>query len=922
MEVTAEGDKAAGQKPKTATIYVDNKPYEVKEGQNLLKACLSQGLNVPYFCWHPALGSVGACRLCAVQQFQDEKDTRGRLVMSCMTPATNGTRISLEHPDAKGFRAGVLEWLMANHPHDCPVCDEGGECHLQDMTVMTGHNYRDYRFDKRTHRNQDLGPFINHEMNRCIQCYRCTRYYRDYAGGRDLDVFGAHDNVYFGRHEDGALENPFSGNLVEVCPTGVFTDKTLKKHYTRKWDLETAASVCAHCSLGCNTIPGERYGQLARILNRYNGEVNGYFLCDRGRFGYEFVNGEQRVRRATLPGKGHDAPQMPGKDIVLRRAAEGLKGRTIGIGSPRASLEANFALRTLVGAENFYDGLSAREHELAAAGLEILRHGPAHTPAMHEVEQCDAVLVLGEDVTNFAPRLALSLRQSIRNKPMEATRKMGIPDWNDLAVREVVQKDKGPMFIATPAATPLDDAATGTYRAAPDDIARLGFAVAHELNNQFPAVDGLAAEAKKLAAEIAKTLKEAKRPLIVSGTGLGSLAVLQAAANVAWALSRPEKPADLTLLFPESNSLGLAYFGANSLEDAIQSAKSLPVETIIVLENDIYRRIESSAANAFLDGAKHVVLLDSISHATAAKAEVVLPSASFAEGDGTFINNEGRAQRYFQVFVPKDEIQESWRWIKDLMALSGQTEAQSWEHMGDVIEAMTAALPSLKPVEKAAPDADFRIQDRKVARMSPRATGRTAMLANINVSEPKPPEDADAPMSFSMEGVPSNPQVPGSLVNRFWAPGWNSVQSLNKFQSEVGGPLVGGDPGVRMIEPSSNGTNGKLSHYKDVPAAAEPRAGGFTLVPLYHIFGSEELSSRSPSVAQRSLKAYAALNPSDAEKLQIKEGDGVKITVGAAVVRLPAVINVSLPAGIAGLPVGLPGVPDMLLPGAGKVEKV
>ncbi|MBH0197080.1 MAG: 2Fe-2S iron-sulfur cluster binding domain-containing protein, partial [Nitrospira sp.] len=283
-----------------ATIIVDNKTYTVDEHQNLLAACLGHGLNVPYFCWHPAMGSVGACRQCAVKQFKDDRDQSGRLVMSCMTPATNGTRISIDDPEAKVFRASVIEWLMVNHPHDCPVCDEGGECHLQDMTVMTGHVYRRYRFPKRTHRNQVLGPFIRHEMNRCIQCYRCVRYYRDYAGGRDLNVFGSHDALYFGREQDGTLENEFSGNLVEICPTGVFTDKTFFHHYTRKWDLQSAQSICPHCSLGCNTTAGERSGTLRRITNRFNSQVNGYFLCDRGRFGYEYVNSPHRIKRAVV----------------------------------------------------------------------------------------------------------------------------------------------------------------------------------------------------------------------------------------------------------------------------------------------------------------------------------------------------------------------------------------------------------------------------------------------------------------------------------------------------------------------------------------------------------------------------------------------------------------------------------------------
>jgi NADH-quinone oxidoreductase subunit G len=268
-------------------IFIDNKPYEVKAGKNLLESCLSLGFDLPYFCWHPALGSVGACRQCAIKIFKDENDTQGKLMMSCMEAVKDGLRISINDTTAKAFREQVIEWLMTNHPHDCPVCDEGGSCHLQDMTVMTGHDYRRFNYKKRTYQNQYLGPLIHHEMNRCIQCYRCVRFYRDYAGGDDLNVFAAHHHVYFGREKDGVLQSPFSGNLAEVCPTGVFTDKTLKEHYTRKWDLTSGPSVCQHCSLGCNIIAGERYEELRCITNRYNSEVNGYFLCDRGRFGCE-----------------------------------------------------------------------------------------------------------------------------------------------------------------------------------------------------------------------------------------------------------------------------------------------------------------------------------------------------------------------------------------------------------------------------------------------------------------------------------------------------------------------------------------------------------------------------------------------------------------------------------------------------------
>ena len=546
-----------------ATIYIDGDPYEVEEGWNLLHTCLSLGFDIPYFCWHPAMGSVGACRQCAVRLFKDENDTEGTIVMSCMTPVKDGMRISIDDPGVREFRASVIEWLMVNHPHDCPVCDEGGECHLQDMTVLTGHTYREFDFQKRTHRNQYLGPFVTHEMNRCIACYRCLRFYREHAGGRDFDVFGAHDHVYFGRFEDGALQSEFSGNLVEVCPTGVFTDKSLHRHYSRKWDLQTAPSICVHCGLGCNTIPGERYGELRRIRNRYHHDVNGYFLCDRGRYGYEFVNSDLRIRTPLLRDEGGEAAAVT-SDAAVHYAA-GLLGpdsRVIGIGSPRASLEANFALRDLVGPGNFYQGVSDNDNRLVAAAIQVMQNGPTKTPSLHSVEQNDAVLILGEDATSVAPMLALALRQSVRQIPLRIEEQLlHIPSWQDAAVQEAIQSQEGPLIIATPGSTRLDDVATSIIHLPPEDLARFGFAVAHAIDENAPAVDGLSDEITALATETAEQLTKGQRPLVISGINVGTDAVIHAAANVASALHQVVGTSELLFTVPECNSMGLGLMG-------------------------------------------------------------------------------------------------------------------------------------------------------------------------------------------------------------------------------------------------------------------------------------------------------------------------------------------------------------------------
>jgi NADH-quinone oxidoreductase subunit G len=870
-----------------ARIEIDGRSYDVQDGDNLLSACLSLGLNLPYFCWHPALGSAGACRQCAVIQYKDAEDQRGRLVMACMTPLAEGLRVSLDAEQARQFRSDNIELLMTNHPHDCPVCEEGGECHLQDMTVMTGHTFRRYRGLKRTHNNQDLGPFINHEMNRCIACYRCVRFYDDYAGGKDLQVLGVHNNVYFGRFEDGALENEFSGNLVEVCPTGVFTDKTFSAHYVRKWDLQTAPSICVHCGLGCNTAPGERYGELRRIINRYNGDINGYFLCDRGRFGYGFVNSPERIRKAQL--KGYPDITVDTAEIHFRNLLKSVKP-PIGIASPRASLEANFALRSLVGEENFFLGLDDTEHTLLNTIVELMTEGGIHSPSLREVEQADAVLILGEDVTHSASRLALSLRQAARNASFDLGLKVHIAPWQDIAIRNLDKHVSTPVFIASICATRLDDVDAKTFRGSPEDIARLGFAVAHHLDPSAPAPAALGDAEQALAASIADSLKQAKRPLIVSGTGCASLAVIQAAYNVAKALPSADK--QLAFTVPECNSLGLAMMGGRPLSQAFERVGNGLADSVIILENDLYRRAPVRNVDLFLQLADHVVAIDSLENKTTGHAELVLPAATFAESEGTLVNNEGRAQRYFPVYPGAGA---GWQWLTRVM------DDCPWPHHDALTAACASAFPTLSDIVRAAPGADYKVKGSKIPRQPHRYSGRTAMHADVNVSEPAQLRDSETPFAFSMEG--DTAQVPPALLPVIWAPGWNSNQAINKFQQQTGGHLSGGDAGVRLIEAA-----GSRAWFEDIPAGFVPTPGRWRIVPLPRIFGTEELSLHSQPLAERLPPFCVLLNPEDAKALGIESGEPVEISsiAGNSAVKIPVQIELTLPPGLLGITAGLP----------------
>jgi NADH-quinone oxidoreductase subunit G len=825
-----------------------------------------------------------------VTQYKDENDDHGRIVMACMTPAADGTRIALEDEQSRTFRKTIIEWLMLNHPHDCPVCEEGGECHLQDMTVMTGHCFRRTRFPKRTYRNQDLGPCIGHEMNRCIQCYRCVRFYQ-YAGGHDLEAFHIHDNVYFGRVHDGTLESEFSGNLAEVCPTGVFTDKTLGEHYTRKWDIRAAPSICHHCSLGCNISPGERYGELRRIVNRYNHDVNGYFICDRGRYGYQYANSTARIRRSRFEGEelNHD-------EALARLATLTVDPRRlVGIGSPRASLEANFALRTLVGAARFSHGVARREAALVDAAFGALRDGKARMPSLKQTEQADAVLVLGEDVSNTAPRLALALRQTVRSKSYDIAREIGVDYWHDASVRDIGTHFQSPFFVATAAATRLDDVTVNALRLAPQDIARLGFAIAHAINTDAPAVPDLDDATRASADRIAAVLKEAKRPRVVSGTGCGEAAVIEAAANIADALAATNGEAMLNMVVPECNSIGAIMAGGMDIEAALDSLRDDEADTLVVLENDLFRRADTAAVTAALDAAAYVVVLDSIEGNATAVADLVLATGTFAEADGTLVNNEGRAQRFFRLFEPETDIRAGWEWLRDALRANGREEVRGWHQLDQLTVACAQALPELAGIEDAAVASDYRIAGSKAVREPTRYSGRTAMLADRTIHEPKPPEDPNSALSYTMEGY--HGAVPGSIQAFFWAPGWNSnQQAVNKFQDEIAGTLAAGESGKRLFEP-----RGGRAFADSIPGRFTPGEGEWLAVPLHHVFGTEELSRHAPALQARAPAAHVALNTEAAERLGVADGAKIELAVDGTNCTLPLRIARELPDHVIGV---------------------
>lgn len=654
------------------TLTIDNQQVTVTDGTTVLEAAEQLGIIIPHFCYHKALGAIGACRMCAVTVHEG---TFKGLKMSCLVKVEEGMVVTTDDQQSTEFRARVSEWLMLNHPHDCPVCDEGGECQLQEMTIASGHGLRRYGGKKRTYNNQQLGPFVVQEMNRCIQCYRCVRTYKDYCGGTDFGVLGSRNRVFFGRFKDGPLESDFSGNIVDACPTGVFTDKTYR-FKSRYWDLQEAPSICPHCSLGCATIPGGRYGELQRVRSGVNEKVNGFFICDRGRFGSSYVNHPERPRQtrrdeqSLTVADGLRRLQVQARELIEEHGPESV----LLLGSNRASLETNWLL------QRWAADLGCRAPLLSA---HLQRHQAAQVAAfdlsdrlasLEKVRQSDLVVLFGVDPLADAPMLAVALRQTVRNGGL------------------VMVYDPRPIEL------PCE--------------------VDHQPTSPAQLLTMLVSDCDPEIVRVRELLSEAKMPVLVAGGDLLGAEGLLRVKQLAVEQSDETRSCLIHPILGGANSFGSALLSLPEQDDLLTRLESGRTKMLVCVETDPL--LEAPEGERFGTALSHVddlVVFDYLPTPLSVHANLFIPSATPAETAGSFINNEGRQQlfapvisprlpiavsaagdhpaREFTALAPGSDPQPAWQLLQQLLGDAGDLES--------VRQQMTAAVPRLIDYNKLQP---------------------------------------------------------------------------------------------------------------------------------------------------------------------------------------------------------------------------
>jgi len=656
------------RKPVTATI--DGQSVTVEAGTTILQAAQMLGIYVPHYCYHPALSIVASCRLCLV-----EVERSPKLVPSCSTPVGEGQVIHTQSDKATRAREQQMELLLINHPLDCPVCDQGGHCQLQRYSMDHGTDDSRYRFPKRTYPKPNLGPFVDLERNRCILCTRCVRFLEEIAGNAELAVMKRGNDALIGTFMERPLEGEFSGNTIDLCPVGSLTDKVFRFR-ARIWELESTPSVCPHCAVGCNILldSRRRTHELLRVTPRSNPDVNGPWICDKGRFGFDFVNSRLRVRSPLVKRDGELKPPADGTDVIdiivgqwkAIRDRHGA-GALAGLISPRKTNESLYLFqrlfRKVIGCGNIDHRMDRICLDDEDGYLHSVRIGALNDP-IGEVRRAETVFLVGSDLPNELPILNLQVRQRIRHgATLLAAHDRG-GSYRDLAARYCLYHPGTELdFLAALFFLLVQEKNAGFPEALKETYRNFDCAAA--ANRSGVGMEPLQNLARTLANEGNATLLLGEE----AWAAPDGIQIVRAFANIARMMGLfDERHVGINLLLRHANSRGAMEIGVlphlgpglgpvdpkgKNTHRILQAAADGEIKSLFILGEDLIARYPDRAlAEEALNRAEFVVVADVFVHETARAVDVFLPIAAFDEIQGSYTNVSGRVQRAERALVP------------------------------------------------------------------------------------------------------------------------------------------------------------------------------------------------------------------------------------------------------------------------------
>jgi NADH-quinone oxidoreductase subunit G len=833
------------------TITIDGREVPAVEGEMLHDAARKGDVEIPYFCYEPKLGDpVGACRMCLV-----EIEGIPKLQTSCSTPVREGMVVHTRTEQVKHAQSAVVEFLLVNHPLDCPVCDKGGECPLQDISYGWGPG-KSRVIDEKRHFEKpiELSPLVAIDRERCILCYRCVRFSQEVSEDAQLQLLDRGDRTYVGTFDDRPYVAPFHGNITDICPVGALTSYTYRFR-ARPWDIEHAGSVCTLCPSQCNVSFTIRDEKVKRVITRDNAEVDDGWICDRGRYGFEMFDAPERITGPRLKG-GAEA----GWEQAIQKAADGLRTAAgIDQGSSSAALnrvaaivgdasnEEGFLLQRLLRDALGSPHLDSRPSRGPEAAVLRRLAEPGISAKVSDIDEADAILVLGTDPLHSSPIL-------------------------DLRVRKAIRRNGAKLVVATERPTALDGGAEAIARFAPGQAA-------HFVGELASAIGG----SKNVATPISGTLRDAERVVVIWGERIAREdGAAEALLEVASAVGMAGAEGGGLLEIPDTTNArglreagclpdagpGLAETTAGMASEEIRQALiDGELSGLVLFGADPLRDFPDTPAwEEALTAADFVVSFSMHENATTAKADVVFPLETHAEKDGTVTHPDGRLQRVRPSASRPGHVQ------PNIVVLSELAEALGLEtginSQPTAFAALTEAVSFYNGIgDEQIGGRGLRWQDREGG-----------------------PEDGNAPAPEGATGSSEQGPTETGATSR---PGYvhagdgaAQAHSDDDTASDSGETVGEGTPETERDAPIS------MAQPEPTPggvASGEPDAtvgatgdGGTLLLGTYRDLWAGPITELNPPLKFLAPQQRVEISVADAESLGLRSGDKVRVSQDGA----------------------------------------
>jgi len=642
----------------TFTIEVNGVELEARPGQMLIEVTDAADIYIPRFCYHDKLSVAANCRMCLV-----EVENAPKPLPACATPVTDGMKVQTKSPAAMDAQKSVMEFLLINHPLDCPICDQGGECELQDLAMGYGHGISRYAERKRVVKDKNIGPLVSTDMTRCIHCTRCVRFTEEIQGYQELGTIGRGDRTEIGTYIEKSIGHELSGNIIDLCPVGALNNKPYR-FSARAWEMVSLPTIAPHDCIGSNLNAHVMGGRVKRIVPRYNDAVNECWIADRDRFSCEGIYSDDRLETPIIRDDGEWRPAS--WEEALDVAAEGMRqiGADLGVlVSPSATTEEGY----LLGRIARYLGSNNIDHRLRRRDFrqqELDPGWPGLGCAIEDIDTADAVLVIGSNLRKEVPLLAHRVRKAALAgasvsfvNAARYTYRFDAAEYleNEDLVAELEQLDAGKTGPHQAIVVSLNEA----------EQARIIIGQVAMRHPRFAEIRRLAA---RLAAQTGATLGYAAEGANAAGLAIAGVLPHRAAGGVD--VSAPGAHAgDIVARRPR----GLMLFGIDPESDCADGTAAL-----------------TAAATAEFVVAISPFLGDGLND----HADVILPMGTFAETSGTYVNAAGAWQSFGGIAQPFGESRPGWKILRVLGNLLEvpNCEYESSESIRDELRAMSAGL--------------------------------------------------------------------------------------------------------------------------------------------------------------------------------------------------------------------------------------